>query len=718
MPMGRPQGTLTLAPSPLLEAEAGSKRLHCRYAPGSHLSPRAKLYMRIAIVAARFHVVLCLLLPASLRIALAFVFAVMVVVPCSAQIARSGDYRLRVTAVPPQVPADGKSEVRLRVEVRAQSGELAAEQVQVIVTTSLGLLSGDQASRQQTVYATAIGGVASVVATSDTPGLCTVTARVREARNSINIRFLAEGEASRPVSNVLHMGGEWVGYSVDQRVIQARDEASVQLGHLNIRASDTIDVDLNSLTLRAFALEEDGVVVADGESELSGQQLYFDISERRGVICGMYDGEYRRLFFDGYDLQLLTDEWEIPADAFAQDMRETYTWMIADSISFFIGEKLVLRHGSAWAGEQRVLRFPSYWIIGLPGYAGSSNTDMLSVDSGGGVALDVPFFYSVTSTSTAAVKVQHGTHLGSAATRRGWALGWQSEYRALDDSYQGSVELGGLPRSNWGLQWQDQRSLGHDVNAYFNISSPDHRSLFSDANFLRYGDHGRYNLRSYVEAARDYDTNYGVVADWLSNPQRFASRNWYRLGITASAQRDRATGRIEFGNMLLADLDLGSHALGSRTAVRPQLRNQFSWDTSGYRANGLRGGLDLAHRLGQSSSLALGYSAEYFSGDSTVQGLEQILTLDLNASRGKFYLFASGNRNLTFDDSFAFLDLSFWPNDQWRWQLSGTFYDFDVSSYSEWEISVARMFGQQEIGLTYSAETNRLSLLLGGLVAF
>jgi hypothetical protein len=655
---------------------------------------------------------------ARAKLVLATLFVLASALPSIAQVARSGEYRLRLTALPPQVPADGKSEARIRIEVRLQNGELAAEDVQVIVTTTLGELSAVHSSGQQSVSLTASAGVATVAASSDTPGPCTITARVREARNSVTVRFLAEGEAARPVSKVMHVRGGWVGYSVDNRVIQARDEASLQLGSLSVRAGDMVDVDLSTLTVRAFALEENGVVVTDGHAELSGQQLYLDAGSRRGVICGMEDGVYHRYFFDAFDLGMTQDEWELPTDAFAQDLRETYAWMIAGSISYFIGEKLVLRHGSAWAGEKRLLRFPAYWIVGLPGYTGSTNTDMFTADSSGGIALDFPFFYSVTDDSTAAVKVQHGARVGSVGTRQGWSLAWENEYRALDDSHQGSIEISGLPRSNWGVQWQDQRNLSDDVSAYFNVSSPDHRSAFADANLLRYSDDGRYNLRAYFDATWGCDPGYGLVADWLSNPLRLSTRKWYRLGITTSAQRARQSGSLEFGNVLFADLDLGSHALGSRTVLRPQVRNQFSWDTTGYRANGLRAGVDLNHGLGRNAGLAIGYSAEYFSGDSTVQGLEQILNLDLSATRGKFYLFASGSHNLTFDDTFAYLDLNFYPSDRWRWQLSGTYYDFDASSYDEWEITVARMFGQQEIGLTYSEETGRLSLVLGGFATF
>ncbi len=637
----------------------------------------------------------------------------------SAQVARSTQYRLQLTAMPPQSPADNKTEVRVRIEVRTESGQLATEEVEIVVSASLGYLSPDHVSRQQSLQVRATGGVATVFASSNTPGIATISAWIRDARNSVTIRYLAEGEVARPVARVIHIKGQWTGFSVDHRLLEARDQARLQLGDLTIQATDTIDVDLNAFSIRAFSLEEAGVVITKGEGKLTGKQLYFDIATRRGVLRGAGESGLERICFDAYDLQPLATEWEPPSDAFSYDPRETQTWLIADSISYFIGEKLVLRHGSAWVDQSKILSFPAYWIIGEPGYTGSANNNMFSADTDGGVALDFPFFYSVTDTTTGAVKLQHGTASRSVATARGgWSLAWQREYRSLADDYEGTIEVAGLPRSSWGLQWQDQRTLGNGGNSYLNFSMPDHHSIFSDASVYWYTDKGRFNLRGYYDDPRYYDAAYGLVGDWLSNPIALDDRKSYRLGLTAGPEYHSATGAMEFGGGLFSELTWGTYDLGRKTTLRPALRNTFSWDTSGYTADGLRADLDFTHRLSLNSTIALGYSAEYFSGDSAVDGLEQILSLDLSTRRNKWYLYAFGSHNLTFQDTFSYLDLNYYQSQRWRWELAGTLYSFQDSSYNEWELTLARTFGQREVGLTYSEETGRLSLEFGGFTTF
>jgi hypothetical protein len=635
-----------------------------------------------------------------------------------AQMPRAGQYRLELTANPSQVPADNSTEARVRIEVRETTGRLVAGEVQLVVSTSLGYLSEDRVARHKSLQIRTNGGVGIVFVSSDAAGLATITAWVGEARNSTTIRFLPEGEAARPVSKVIHVRAKWVGFSVDHRVIEARDEAQIQLGKLSIAATDSVSVDLTGFYIQAASLEPDGVVVQSESHELAGNHLYFDLGTRRGCLRRLGDGGVERVFFDAYKLTPVEDGFELPPSAFRREERETQTWLLADGLSYFIGEKIVLRHGSAWVGNQKIVSFLPIWIIGLPGYRGSTNSNMFSLSSDGGLALDFPYFYSVTETTTGAVKVQHGTEAGSIASRDGWALAWEREYRALDDDYEGSIEIAGLPRSEWGWQWQDQRRIRDDVSSYLNVAMPDHHSIFSDVSAYRYASSGRYNLRAYYDNPRDYIDSYGLVGDWLANPIRLDTHKSYRLGLTAGVEHSFLTNRVEFNNDLFASLDFGTHALGSRTTAQPRIRNVFSWDTGGYNANAVRFDIDLKHSFGRSCLIGMGYGAEYFSGDATVDGIEQTVTLDLMTRRGKWYLYLYGSHNITFEDTFAYLDINFYPSPKWRWEVAGTYYDFDGDTFNEWELTVARIFGQREIGLSYSEETNRISLELGGFTAF
>lgn len=629
------------------------------------------------------------------------------------------DYRLRLTANPVQVPADGKTSARVRIEVRRADNRLATEDVEIVVNTTFGSLSLDGSGGGPSLQVRANGGIATVFASSNTPGLATVTGWVRDQRNSVSIRFLPEGQAATPIAKVIHVRGEWVGYSVDNRVIQARENASVRLGDLEFLAEGGVDVDLDAMSLRANSLVADGVSVKSGDAEISGQDLYFDLNTRRGVIIGERETGMTRHYFDAYDLTEKMDEWDLPANALAVDDRETATWLIADSMSYFIGEKLVLRHGSAWVDTRKVMGFPKYWIVGMPGYSGSTNNKILNVNSTGGVAVDFPFFYAVSDTTTSAVKIQRGTDAAYTGVREGWSLAWQREYRGLGDNYEGTIEVGGLPTSNWGVQWRDQRGLGGNATSYLNVISPDHQSVFTDATVYQYTGSGRYNYRGYFDAPEDSDKRYGLVADWLSNSHPAWGSTKYRMGLSLGGERSTRTQRMEFGSEVYGELDWGTHRFGRSTSLRPTLQNRFSWDTGGYSANSVRANLDLRQQLGSRTSFSVDYSAEYFTGDSSITGLEQLLSLDLNSYRGKWYLYAYGSRNITFKDTFAYMNLSFYPSSTWRWGLSGTYYDFKSGdTYDEWVLSVGRMFGQREIGVSYNEETGRISLDLNGFATF
>ncbi len=493
----------------------------------------------------------------------------------------------------------------------------------------------------------------------------------------------------------------------------------MRLGDFTVTTDGTADVDITTHILRAASLTPDGVKVTVGDAELAGADLYFDLNQRRGVLRAMGDDGIRRIPFDGFDLTVLTEGFDIPSDAFTVEYRESVTWLIARSISYFMGEKLVIRHGSAWINQKKVLSFPKYWILGLPGYGGSTNSNMFSLNTDGGVALEFPFFYEVSDTITSALKVEHGTSTNYVAARDGWSLAWEREYRSLADDYEGSFEIEGLPRSNWGLNWQDQRMLGHETSSYMSLSWPEHNSIYSDMSLYRYTRQGRFNVRGYFDDPQGNDRSYGLIGDWLSAAQRFDSRNTYRVGMTLSGERHSETGNVEFGNKLYGELDFGTHTVDKRTNLRPLLRNNYSWDTSGYSSNALRLDLDFRRTLGQTAALDLNYSAEYFTGDSTIDGLEEILSLNMNASRNRWYLYLYGSHNLTFEDQFGYLNLNYYPDKAWRYGISGTYYNFSESDiYNEWEFSIARMFDQREIGLSYSEETGRISLELGGFTSF
>ncbi|MFO7945444.1 MAG: hypothetical protein R6V19_01320 [Armatimonadota bacterium] len=554
--------------------------------------------------------------------------------------------------------------------------------------------------------------MAVIYASSETPGSATVTAQIGQSRESAYLRFFPEGEQARAVSRVIHVSGDWVGYSVETKAIEASGNARVRLGDLTVKADDTIRVNTSQLTIQASE-----AFVETGDAELEARQLYLDISRRRGVLRRFSRGGIERIYFNAYDLKEMKS-WDVPQDAFKHDYISAHTWLVAEGISYFIGEKIVIRHGEMWVGSDRILKFPPLWVIGLPGYQGTTNTQMLQVDSGGELGVDIPFFYHVGETDSQAVKIQRGSGIQTATAENKWALGWEHEYRTRSDDAEGSVEISGLPRDNWGLQWDDERIIWGDASSYLNVSSPDHHNVYADLSVYDYIRSGRMNFRAYFDNPREYDRSYGLSGDWLSNARSAGGTRRYRLGVTTGLSHHPEASGMDLNTQLFGELSFGHRRLGSDTIVRPVLNDYFLWDTTGRQSNTIGLALDFDHTLGYGEQLGLQYSIDHYSGDTRVDGIEQILQLDYNINRQEWYLYLNATQNLTFQDRYAFTSLNYYPKPDWRCEIAGSYYDFEDSLYNEWEFTVARMFGSREIGLSFSEETDRFSLELGGLTNF
>jgi hypothetical protein len=471
-----------------------------------------------------------------------------------------------------------------------------------------------------------------------------------------------------------------------------------------------LQVDIAGMFLKA-----QNVVIRRGDLKLEAEDLYYDLAAKRGVIRRFGEERLERVYFDSISLKPLETDWDIPDDAFRVSKKEADTWLIARSVSFFLREKVVLRNAALWIQEQKVFAFPPYWIIGLPGYTGETNSQALGMTSSGGLAVDFPFFYRVTDRATGAVKIQRGARASSVNSRDGWSIAITEEYRNGAGT-EGLVELGGLPRSDWGLQWRDSRPMFSNGFSYLNFAMPDHRSIFTDANVYDFRAGGRLSLRGYYDGPTDYDASYGLIGDWLMDPRSIGDHNLaYRLGTSVGWQNFTGEGTTGFTNEIYSELSLGTRSMGPRTQLEPAISNVYSWDTTGYNQNSLRGELRLDHRFSNSLNLGLDYSAEYRSGDASETGLSQVLGLDLRAShRGKWSSYLTSTYELESGDTYAYWNFDYRLNRKWRWGLSGTLYDFSTSDYKDLELSLGRMFGDREVDLTYSLESGHISLSLGG----
>jgi len=630
-----------------------------------------------------------------------------------AQAPRFDGVRVNLWPSPRVVPADGKTAATIRAELRDPAGRAVADGTTVVFRIEGGSLSLGGDERRQAVTTTTVGGSATVYATSIEPGVATVLAELisGDGKNRVTVAFVEEGSSLLGGTGVVHVRGGWVGYAIDSAVVEARDNAEVEFGGVRIIAEDVLQVNVNSLTVKALSARME----VDGRS-LAADELAYGLASGEGVLRRLGEEGVERLCFDCYSLEEREPEEEISGDRLRLETVDAAAWAVADGVSIYPQEKVVLRGATLYAGSEKVLDLPRYWIIAMPGYTGTSHSGLLGVNSDGGLAVDFPYFYRVTETWTGAVKLQHGTASGRVIARDGWSVAVEEAYDT--GTAEGSLSLVGLPQDDWGIEWHDQRKLGARRDGYFTAYSPDHESWYADANIYEWWGNQRLNLSAWVQQPGGEDLSYGTGADWLSMNRPLGA--WdasYRLGTAVGV---RHLGGYDDGlvgqHQMYAAMDLPRRHLGERTSITPSISNLFTWDTTGYQQNSLRGELRLRQVVTSDKSLGLSYQGQLTSGDGA-EGYEHLVNLDLRAYHGtRWSSYLTSTYDLSDEELYIFGLVDYYVDRNWRVGVSGSYYEAEDWDYDDFEVTVARRLGATEIGLRWSEESGRISLELGDLM--
>jgi hypothetical protein len=305
---------------------------------------------------------------------------------------------------------------------------------------------------------------------------------------------------------------------------------------------------------------------------------------------------------------------------------------------------------------------------------------------------------------------------------------------ALEEAYRtpgqcdGTFTIDGLPQKDWGVNWRDTRPLFGNSQASFDFGMPDHRSLFADANIYRFETSHRFSFRANLQDPTGGDATYGFDADWLTNPRRINPAMSYSIGTTVGLHRGALAtsgSTLEtstyFQNQMFAGLNFTPLSLSHRTTLTPSFTNTFVWTTADTRTNSARGQLVLDQVFGSTCGASLSYAAEAITGTTVIatqSGLQQMLTLDFRADRGKWDTYWNASRDITNDTNYATVQFDYSPKRDWRIGLTKSYYTFGAASYNDLETTLARKVGDREFGLTFSTATGKMWLQLGGFTMF
>ncbi|MGQ9730031.1 MAG: hypothetical protein ACUVX8_02040 [Candidatus Zipacnadales bacterium] len=634
---------------------------------------------------------------------------------CLAQTVRVGDSRILISANPTRLPADGQTVSRIRIEVRTRDNAPAPDGTPVTVNTDIGALTTDLGHKTTSATIPTEGGYALIYLISDEPGTATVQASMGNSRNRVLVEFVPLSEVGKRESTVVHVTGKWVGYCSDLELIEARGPAELRYRGLILEA-ETLQLNPRTLVVKA-----DGVVLRRKDLELECEDTYLELMSMRGVCRRFGELGVEQVPYSAFTLKPSEAEQQIPEDAFRFDDREGRVWMVCKSVAIFPNEKIVLRSAALHVDQHRIMRYPPYWVIAFEGYQGSNNSQFLQFNSEGGLALDFPIFFSVTDSSTGALKIQRGASNASVMARQGWSFALEFTQSDPANEADSALVVHGLPRSDFGVNFQHTQKVLGGADASFSLAWPDHKSLFTDFSVFRYGSGGHLSFRSHLDRLDAGGTSYGANADFLSTAQPWGKRFNFRWGMGVEADRNawNEDGFV-FEYRTSAYLDLTPFQFGKATNLTPSFSNLFAWDTAHRHSNTARAQLALTHRVGKGINLNLRYILEHRSGESryavydSQTGFTQELALNVSAfASQKWDAYLNASYDLTDSDIYGFGSLNYRPWEKYRLGLIGTYYEFAGTSFNDIEISFNRSLGGREIGVRYSTADDRVSLQFG-----
>ncbi len=633
-----------------------------------------------------------------------------------AQGIRFGQNRVNISATPRRLPADGQTVSRVRIEVRGRDNAPVPNGTEVDISTDIGDLVSEFGTKQRHTRVPTEGGFAIVLLTSEEPGTATIRASFQDSRNQVMVEFSPLDEKGVRDSTVIHIRGDWVGYSSELNVVEAWD-AEVRYRGIVVEA-DKVRIDPRSLTLRAVG----EIRMSRNDEAVECEQLYIELRSMRGSYRRFGDEGVEEAEFNAWTLKPSSAEQQLPEDAYRFDDQESQIWMVAKSISIFPGEKVVLRHGKVFVGPRKILTYPPYWVIAFEGYYGSSNSHFAELSSTGGLAIDFPFFFSVTDTTTHAIKIQKGARNGSIMARDKWGIAYERAWQELGGDSEGSFVIDGLPHKDWGVHLQHRGKMFGGADSSLSVAWPDHRSLFTDFSVFKYGSAGHYGVRTHADRQGDSGMfSWGTNADFLSNARPWGDLGRFRWGTGVRAGRDAWSGDgFVFQHSMSSYFDFNGWRPNTKTSLTPSISNVFSWDTASRQSNIARAQLMLRHQVMDGVTANVRYGLEHRSGTNRFYSsasdspINQQVSLNVSAYRSKTWdAYANANYGITNESLYGFGAFNYRPWDKWRLGLIGSYYEFSGSAFNDVEVSMNRAIGAREVGLRWSKADGRISLEFG-----
>ncbi|MGC8833490.1 MAG: Ig-like domain-containing protein [Armatimonadota bacterium] len=612
---------------------------------------------------------------------------------------------IKLSASPESLPADGYSTAVITAEVRERSGALVPDGTDVSFSASVGTVS-------PTSTVTRSGRARVRLTSASVPGTAVVTAfSGRAVRTLTVILYPPEEKAVQARVNVITVSGDYVAYSSELQVMQADGRVRISLGAVEVFCSSA-QIDLGRNMLKAVSpVGGDPLVISSGKTSWRGRGLWYDWVRRAGAIRGfeaLSEDIPESFAFVGPPLVRLPSGDIQPSEFEFRDLEETELWIVCRWAAIFPGQRIHFRSAEIRPGGERLLKL-RYHSLPL-GETGDEDQYLGLGPSG--IALDIPYYFSLSDRSASSVRLGLNQREGSFGAVKG-GLGIDLRHRIfVGDRGEEVVNLSRITSRDWGVWWRHSRQWSSSLSTSAFVEYPSHRDLFATGNldWDSPGYSGFLNLSASIlkEAGSIY---FGDLA-LQTHPRRMGASRFFYSFLSGTGWSGGPGVRDEIRQSLSVRISMSPLTLGKKSSLSASV-------TGGRVITGIRRGakvdavVSLSHRFAPTVFASMSYTLSDRPGLGAGASRQRASLLftgqhrrtSLSASVTK----ALDMRSLTFAGQY-----SYWLSRRWRADIRTILLRYTGYRFSDYEIALAYPVGQRELLLFWSKSRHRFMVELSG----
>ncbi|MFN3651750.1 MAG: invasin domain 3-containing protein [Armatimonadota bacterium] len=629
---------------------------------------------------------------------------------------------IRVTVSPNVLLADGISTTTVTAEVRNSNGRPARDGTEVRFYTTAGTITQ--------VAFTSAGVARATLTSSAVPQAANISVSAGLDQSVITVPMVSKLVEANVGGRVMRITGKYVAYSEDKRYIQADDQVRVKYRGVTLEAN-SVQIDLNQDTVKALGK----IQIASDDKTMVGERLWWNLKTFEGYILAVGD----RQWFSAYGLTELPERpKEMNPDFDLVDISDSKLVWVADQANYVVGERVQVQGARAYVGGIKSIRMPFHQSHLNGGGSFGTGTDQYVGLGTEGLSLNIPLYVRMTPGSSTAFNVGYGSRGGVGYFNRNNGLNIDLVQRyGFSGASEGEAALTNINSlDRWGFQWNHMHQVTKSTRLVTNLQFPSHRDLYAQANLTQGLPIGTLQL---------------AVSG--QKPQRAGFSKTYQIGFE-SKPKPLLDGKVGVSFEASAfgqdkqDVRLGANL--SPAARRAFRGNRIAVPARQYQSFGIRArpaSLSLGSGLTLDSSVSLravtGTIGSSFgpSFETTVRkqlgnngfiqaGLRynNLTTIsDVIPNQGKlgatfnamvpvgsrFKLSAFGTMALDATNHHSLLQASYQLSDKWRLDFLHSLFQFGEFGNFDYQLGIARMLGDRELGLYWSHREHRVLVEFG-----